>query len=72
MREAVLVLSLILTAAFPACAIGPVSRAREAMEQSRDAYMECVGRNSETPANCNELKAVFDENMKEYMVISNP
>jgi hypothetical protein len=72
MREVVLILSLILTVALSACANDPSGRAREELELSRSAYMQCLDRNPETPAICSGLKAAFDQNMKEYMETSNP
>jgi hypothetical protein len=71
-REAIIILGLIGTMDLAACADDPVGRARENMERSRNAYMACIDRNAETPASCNEYKAAFDENMKQYMAIPSP
>jgi len=67
-----LFLVLILVVTFPACAVDPSGRAREQVEQSRSAYMQCLDRNPEAPATCSELKATFDQDMKVYMETTNP
>lgn len=66
------ILVLILTVASSSCANDPTGRAREEVELSRTAYMQCLERNPETPAVCSELKAAFDQNMKDYMETTNP
>jgi hypothetical protein len=67
MRTAVPIVGLMLTIAVSACAIAPEVRARKDMEDSRNAYVQCVNQKPESPASCDDLKAVFDANMQEYL-----
>jgi len=72
MRGALCMLGLTFAVTLAACVNDPSGRARADMEESRNAYMQCLDRNPETPAVCSGLKAAFDQNMKEYMETSNP
>ena len=72
MRDAWRILGLILMVAVSACANDPSGKAREQVEFSRTDYMQCLERNPDTHAECSALKAVFDQNMKDYMETTNP